>query len=120
VEASLENYKEKMSSHSIACQALSPGKLGKRGKPAEEVADEVCRDFIHFEKTEATVDTHLADQIILYMALAHGDSIFITPEITSHLTTNIDIIKRFIPTGIELDNTSGQVRISGARVTPGF
>lgn len=137
VEASLENYKEKMSSHSIACQAFSPGNfvsleadytnitagfngLGKRGKPAEEVADEVCRNFIHFEKTKATVDTHLADQIILYMALAHGDSIFITPEITSHLTTNIDIIKRFIPTGIKLDNTSGQVHISGARVTPGY
>ena len=48
--------------------------LGKRGKPAEEVAAETCRAFKGFNRTEATVDSHLADQLILYLALAHGDS----------------------------------------------
>ena len=135
MEARLEDYKGKMNSHSVACQALSPGNfvsleadyahtaaafnaLGKRGKPAEEVADEVCRDFIEFEKTEATVDNHLADQIILYMALAHGDSFFITPEITSHLATNIDIIKRFLPFGINVNSTSGHVHVTGTGMNP--
>lgn len=131
IESNLEEYKGKLSSRTISGRALSPGnfvyleseyaqttvgfnELGKRGKPAEEVADEVCRQFVRFDKSEATVDSHLADQIILYLALAEGESFFITPEVTGHLATNIEIIRRFLPAVIDMDRASGHVRVVGA------
>jgi RNA 3'-terminal phosphate cyclase (ATP) len=90
--------------------------LGKRGKPAEEVAEESCRAFKDFEETDATLDSHLADQLILYMALAHGNSFFIVEKITSHLITNIDIIKKFLPLSIKVDNISNQVHVTGVEI----
>ena len=64
-------------------------------------------------ETGATVDSHLADQIILYAALAHGDSYFIIEKATSHLMTNIEILKKFIAITINLDQDSGALQISG-------
>ena len=126
----LGEYAEKFSSRLLACQAFSPGNfvflqadyehatagfsaLGKRGKPAEEMAEEACRAFRDFEKTAATVDSHLADQLILYTAMAHGDSFFIAEKVTSHLTTNIDIIRRFLPVNIDLCCSTKQIGVKG-------
>ena len=131
METCLAGYGDKLGSETLACRTLSPGNfvfleadyeqtvagfsaLGKRGKPAEEVAAETCRAFKDFEKTEATVDCHLADQLILYLALAHGDSFIITEKVTSHLQTNIEVIKRFLPVSINLDSVSGKVSLKGA------
>lgn len=130
VEKCLDEYRGNLSSHSVSCHALSPGNfvfleaeyahakagfsaLGKKGKPAEEVAHELCRAFRDFDKSMGTVDSHLADQLILYMALAHGDSLFTAEKVTGHLTTNIDIIRKFLPVGIDLRNTTGQVQVTG-------
>jgi len=71
--------------------------LGEIGKPAEKLADEVCRDFINFHESGATVEPHLADQILLYLALAEGKSEFITSKISNHLLTNTWLIHQFIP-----------------------
>ena len=130
-ESELDAYKDKLRSKPLTCQAYSPGNfvfleaeyehaaagfsaLGKKGRPAEEVAAEACRLFLAFEGTRATLDSHLADQIILYAALAQGDSYFIIEKATSHLLTNIDIIKKFLPVTIKLDHDSGVIRISGS------
>jgi RNA 3'-terminal phosphate cyclase (ATP) len=88
--------------------------LGKRGKPAEQVAEEVCRAWHHFIQTEATLDLHLADQLILYMALAKDESFFIAEQATGHLATNIDIIKEFLPVGIKIEHKTGQVQVKGS------
>jgi len=131
LEICLADYKDKLKSESSACQSYSSGNfvfletdyehtaagfsaLGKRGKPAEEVAAEVCRAFNDFDKTGATVDSHLADQLILYMALAHGDSFFITEKVTGHLQTNIEVLKKFLPVTIDLDTLSRQISLQGA------
>jgi len=136
MEMCLEIYKDRLRAEAFVCRAFSPGNfvflaadyeharagfsaLGKRGKPAEEVAAEVCRAFNHFEKTAATVDNHLADQLILYLALAHGPSFFKIQEATSHLTTNIAIIKKFLPANIDVDHVSGHVRINGTGLKTG-
>ena len=60
------------------------------------------------------MDSRLADQVILYLAMAHGDSMFITEKVTSHLLTNIEIIGKFLPAGFEVDALSGRVRVKGA------
>jgi len=130
VEKHLKKDKEKLSGRAVDYESLSPGNmvflraqfenvtagfstLGKRGKPAEKVAEEVCSALQHFIKTEATVDLYLADQLILFMALAQGKSSFFTEKVTSHLITNIGIIKEFLPVGIKIENETGQVQVKG-------
>ncbi len=131
VEKSLIAYNEKLRSETLISRSYSPGNfvflqaeyeqavagfsgLGRRGKPAEEVAEEVCRSFREFEETAATVDSHLADQIILYTALARGNSFFITEEATSHLMTNIDIIRKFITVSIDINSSTGLATVQGS------
>jgi RNA 3'-terminal phosphate cyclase len=63
--------------------------------------------------TGAAVDSHLADQLILYMALAHGESFFMAEKVTSHLVTNIEIIRKFLPVNIDLDVSTGELRVTG-------
>lgn len=87
--------------------------LGKKGKQAEKVADEACSEFFEFMDSEAVVDNHLADQLVLYMALAKGRSLLVTNRITTHLKTNIWVIDRFLPVNFEVDELSGRVSVEG-------
>ena len=70
--------------------------LGARGKPAEQVADEAADAFLHWQQTQAALDRHLADQVVLYLALARGPSRFTTEAVTSHLLTNIWAVEQFL------------------------
>jgi RNA 3'-phosphate cyclase len=70
--------------------------LGARGKPAEQVADEVAEAYLAFRKSGSALDRHLADQVLLYLALARGPSTFTTEAVTSHLLTNIWVIEQFL------------------------
>jgi RNA 3'-terminal phosphate cyclase (ATP) len=71
--------------------------LGERGKRAEKVADEACDELREFIDTDAAVEPHLSDQLVLLMALAEGNSAFTTSKITRHLTTNIWLVEKFLP-----------------------
>jgi RNA 3'-terminal phosphate cyclase (ATP) len=82
--------------------------LGARGKPAEQVADEVAEAYLAFLKSGATLDRHLADQILLYLALARGPSSFTTETITSHLLTNVWVIEQFLGPKFEVRGKPGE------------
>lgn len=69
--------------------------LGKRGKPAEDVARDAAREAKNFLKSDAAVGEHLADQLLLPFALAGGGS-FTTDTLSGHTNTNIETIKRFL------------------------
>lgn len=91
--------------------------LGKRGKPAERVADEAVEQLIGFLNTDGAVDAWLADQLLLALACADGVSQMRTAAITSHLITNAQIIKRFLPAEIAIHGSIGQsglVVVSGS------
>ena len=90
--------------------------LGARGKTAERVADEAVESFFAFLATGAVVDSFLADQVVLPLALAEGSSILHIASLTQHLMTNVDVIRAFLPVGIEIEGTMGEpgwVRIHG-------
>ncbi|MFB6215648.1 MAG: RNA 3'-terminal phosphate cyclase, partial [Candidatus Aenigmatarchaeota archaeon] len=72
--------------------------LGERGKRSEEVAKEVVEDFRSFHSTEAAVDKHMADQLMVFMALTGGK--IAIPELTDHVKTNSGVIEKF---GAEID-----------------
>ncbi|HLC69384.1 MAG TPA: RNA 3'-terminal phosphate cyclase [Candidatus Bilamarchaeaceae archaeon] len=68
--------------------------LGERGKRAEQVAEEALDEF---KQESGDVDKHLADQLLLYAALAKGETRYTTSAFTDHLKTNAEIIKKFLP-----------------------
>jgi RNA 3'-terminal phosphate cyclase (ATP) len=54
---------------------------------------------------EVPVDEHLADQLLIPMALAGGGS-FLTTRPSLHTTTNAEVIQRFLPVPIRIEQES--------------
>jgi RNA 3'-phosphate cyclase len=82
--------------------------LGARGKPAEQVADEAVEAYLAFRASKAALDRHLADQMLIYLALAEGPSSFTTEAITSHLLTNVWVIEQFLGPRFEVRGNPGE------------
>jgi RNA 3'-terminal phosphate cyclase (ATP) len=89
--------------HSQACFFA----LGARGKRAEQVADEAVEALLTFLATDGAVDRWLADQLLLPLALAGQASVLRTSEVTSHLLTNAEVIRQFLPVRIDIDAALG-------------
>jgi RNA 3'-terminal phosphate cyclase (ATP) len=68
---------------------------GRLGKSSETVADEAVAAFRVHHASEAAVELHLADQLLLPMALATGASLFTVARPTGHLMTNAWTIDQF-------------------------
>ncbi|MGZ8160296.1 MAG: RNA 3'-terminal phosphate cyclase [Methylobacter sp.] len=71
------------------------GAQGKRGKPAEQVAEEACFALLQHYQSGAALEQHLADQLILPAALCRGESAFSVERISPHLVTNAWVVQRF-------------------------
>jgi RNA 3'-terminal phosphate cyclase (ATP) len=82
--------------------------LGARGKPAERVADEVVDQVIaYLHAGPALVDAHSADQLVLPLALAEGQSVYHVTTVTQHLLTNIATIGHFLDREIVCEGAEG-------------
>jgi RNA 3'-terminal phosphate cyclase (ATP) len=93
--------------------------LGARGKRAETVADEAVAALLRHAGTGCALDRHLADQILLPLALAPGPSRFTTESVTQHLRTNAWLVEQFGGACVEIDGKMdgpGEVRITPAVV----
>jgi RNA 3'-terminal phosphate cyclase (ATP) len=89
--------------------------LGARGKPAERVADEAVDAFLSFERTAGVFDEYLADQILLPLSLAPGQSRYRTPVVTQHLLTNWAVVQKFLPVKGEIvgeEGKEGEVKVN--------
>jgi RNA 3'-phosphate cyclase len=75
---------------------LGASSLGARGVRAETLGEDCARDLLETIGAGATVDQHMTDQILPYMALAKGTSSILTEEISGHAETNIWVIERFM------------------------
>jgi RNA 3'-terminal phosphate cyclase (ATP) len=92
--------------------------LGAPGKRAEQVADEAVDALQAFLATDGAIDQYLADQLLLPLAFADGESQLRTSQVTLHLLTNAAIIRHFLPVGIEVQGEIGQpglVKVSGKK-----
>ena len=92
--------------------------LGELRKPAERVADEAVDALIKFVESGGAIDQYLADQILLPLSLVQGESQFHTCQVTSHLLTNAEIMRAFLPVEIDIQGEPGspglvRVRASG-------
>jgi RNA 3'-terminal phosphate cyclase (ATP) len=61
---------------------------GRLGMPSEAVADEASAKLRDHHSSGATIEQHLADQLLLPLALADGSSAFTVSQTTGHLWTN--------------------------------
>jgi RNA 3'-phosphate cyclase len=82
--------------------------LGERGKPAEKVADEgVDQVLAYLASTPAGVDAHSADQLVLPLSLAKGESSVRVATVTPHLLTNLAVIRKFVERDITCSGAEG-------------
>ena len=70
--------------------------LGERGLRAEAVASRACAELAGWLAAEVPVGEHLADQLLLPMALGGGGRFRCHP-LSLHTETNIDTIAAFLP-----------------------
>lgn len=80
--------------------------LGKRGVRAEDVATFAAEEARQYMRSGAPVFHYLADQLILPMSLAGGGA-FLTSAPSLHTTTNIEIVRKFLPVDIKLSELPG-------------
>ncbi|MBM3225014.1 MAG: RNA 3'-terminal phosphate cyclase [Candidatus Tectomicrobia bacterium] len=73
--------------------------FGERGVSAEAVATQAAQAARHYLAAEVVVGEYLADQLLLPFALAQGGA-FTTLPLSRHATTNIQIIRQFLPVHI--------------------
>lgn len=86
--------------------------FGQRGVPAEVVAKTAVDCWQTYERTNAPVGEHLADQLLLPLAMA-GSGSFSTIKPTLHTITNAEVIASFLPRKFRIEPKSGGVwRIS--------
>ena len=84
--------------------------FGKIGKSAESVASDACESARSYLASGAAVGEHLADQLLLPLALAGGGS-FTAEKLNLHARTNIDVIAKFLPAEFEAKQENECVRI---------
>jgi len=80
--------------------------IGELGKLSEVVGREAAENLLREVESKATVDVHLADMLVPYVALAQGESVYMTRAVTDHLDTNMWLAQeilgvKFVVTKVE-------------------
>jgi RNA 3'-terminal phosphate cyclase (ATP) len=98
--------------------------FGMRGKPSQEVVGEVVKLAKDFLTSGAAVDRFLADQLLIYMAMSSHfvkdnkmgprskTGRYTTNELSSHLQTNMEVIKKFLPVDFVVEEQKKAYKIS--------
>jgi RNA 3'-terminal phosphate cyclase (ATP) len=88
------------------------------GRDPDRVADAAVTAFSRFLDGHGAVDPHLADQLLLPAALVATGRVprppgvdlgtrFTVGEVTRHLVTNAEVVKRFLPVDVDVDGAEG-------------
>jgi len=79
--------------------------IGQRGLPAETVAESAINEASKYLESGAPVGEHLADQLLLPLAITGAGS-FMTLEPSLHTKTNIELIKKFMDIDFSLERVT--------------
>jgi len=72
--------------------------LGKIGKSAESVAQEALQKWQAFGKSDDACEPHLLDQLLLYAALAEGESRIRLQYLSEHAISNLRVLHELMET----------------------
>ena len=95
--------------------------FGQLGVRAEIVADRLAKEVERYLEAGAPVGEHLADQLLLPMAVAGGGS-FVAAPLSQHALTNIEVIRQFLPVEVKTTpsgDTAVRVEVKSAQLSPG-
>lgn len=67
--------------------------LGEPGKPAESVAADAVEDAAAWLESDAAVDVHMADQLLVFLGTSGGR--VTVPAVTEHVETNAAVCRQF-------------------------
>jgi RNA 3'-terminal phosphate cyclase (ATP) len=82
--------------------------FGAKGLRAEVVAERAAQEALRYLAAEVPVGEHLADQLLVPMALAGGGS-FRTLSPTRHTTTNAAVIRKFMNVKVDTSQVAEDV-----------
>jgi RNA 3'-terminal phosphate cyclase (ATP) len=80
---------------------------GRKGLPAERVAEAACEELLAHHRSGAPADPHLADQLVLPLVLAEGESQVSTSRVSQHLLTHVWVVRRFLAREVRVDGELG-------------
>jgi RNA 3'-terminal phosphate cyclase (ATP) len=84
---------------------------GRKGYPAEDVADDALDDLEDFLEAGVPVGECLADQLLLPMALAGGGTFRTMGPLSLHATTNAETIREFLDVPITVTPVAGTANV---------
>ena len=76
---------------------------GRKGYPAEDVADDALDELEDYLEAGVPVGEHLADQLVLPMAVAGGGRLRTLAPLSQHALTNIETIREFLDVPIRVE-----------------
>jgi RNA 3'-terminal phosphate cyclase (ATP) len=88
--------------------------IGELGKTSETVGEEAAEKLFAEISTRPTVDVHLADLLIPYIALAKSNSVYLTRTLTEHSQTNMWVVERILDTKFNIVRANGLFKIEKA------
>ena len=89
--------------------------IGELKKTSEAVGREAAERLYAEISMTPTVDVHLADMLIPYMALAEGPSTFLTREVSDHLETNVWLAETMLNVRFSIQRVDNLYRIEKGR-----
>lgn len=91
---------------------LGASMLGERGVPAENVAASAAKELMELMRSDAVVDSFLADQLVPYLSLCGGK--LRTRKITQHALSNVSVCEQFLNTHFQVgENVISCVKRNG-------
>jgi RNA 3'-terminal phosphate cyclase (ATP) len=90
---------------------LGADAIGELKKTSEKVGEEAAQKLCAEISAKPTVDMHLADLLIPYIALAKGNSIYFTRALSEHLETNIWVTEQILNVKFNVEKVNGLHRI---------
>jgi len=85
--------------------------IGELRKPSEVVGREAAENLFRAVEAQATVDIHLADMLVPYIALADGNSVYSTRDVTDHLDTNMWLAQKILGVKFQVTKVGNLYRI---------
>ncbi len=82
---------------------LGASALGRRGRRAEEVGEEAARALLDELESGGAVDSRLADQMIVWMAIADGPSELTTSRLTDHILSSVEVAEAVVGARFSLE-----------------
>lgn len=91
---------------------LGADAIGELRKASEAVGKEAAEALLTELSARPTVDVHMADMLIPYIALTQGNSTYLTRMVSSHLDTNIWLAEKLLDVKFNIKKADGLYKVT--------